>query len=619
MFGTPFGGDFHAALDTLASRGPDERGVWADPDLPDVMLGHRRLSIIDLVSGQQPMQLVDDDRFVIAYNGELFNFRELRRDLEKRGRRFATDSDTEVLLAGYAEWGEAVLPKLDGMFAFVVWDRKEREVFAARDRFGIKPLVWSSGSLHGHGGRRGSKYQSLGLVVASTLAPFFRLTGFPRRLRPGALHDYLASQAVQSPWTVLSTCHALMPGGTLRWRYNQPGPTIGSFWEVPHAASPEHQPGFDELLEATDAALRESVTRQLVADVPLGAFLSGGIDSSLMVRHMAEASSSPVKTFAVRFPFGRGYDESDAAAAVAEAFGCEHHVFDAGDIDGAALADAAALLDQPLADPAILPTLALSELTRKHVTVAISGDGGDELFGGYDRYSAGTSRYPSTPLQRLLARLGFRGRRALAGRDRVLWNRVKLGPFPGTRKDLLRLMPTGVPFAEGEVMGYWLSLVDRFRDRVTGEVDADALMRADLHTYLSENCLAKTDRASMAHALEVRVPILGNPVADVALPVHADVKLKHGLKSVLVELAKRDLPAAVWDRPKHGFSVPLREYFAGAWRERCEDWVSRCEALAPFLNAKEVRRRWASPREDARTKYTLIHLLAWLDTHPVDF
>ncbi|MEM6458708.1 MAG: asparagine synthase (glutamine-hydrolyzing) [Planctomycetota bacterium] len=614
MFGDTFADDFDDALDTLASRGPDERGVWVEPEAEQggVRLGHRRLSIIDLAAGQQPMALAPQhplhDRYRIVYNGELYNAGELRDQLEAKGHPFATRCDTEVLLAGFVEWGADVLPRLDGMFAFAVYDRRERCVFAARDFFGIKPLM-----VHASGG---------GLILSSTLAPFFRLRRFPRRLDPAAVREYLACQSVPSPMTILRGVRSLEPGTWLRWTVGDERGESGRFETIPGPSA--SQPSPDDFIEATDAALRESVRRQLVADVPLGAFLSGGIDSSLMVRYMADTASGSVKTFSVRFPFGKGYDESGAAEAVAERFGCEHHVLDARDITGDALAAAWAELDQPLADPAYLPTRALAELTRRHVTVAVSGDGGDELFGGYDRYALTEDRYPDTPGRRAIRQLvaarllpGAMGRRGLAGRERMLWDRVKLGPFPGTRKDMIPLLSPDFrgEARVGDTMGLWLGWLNCFAE--DGAATADTLMRADLHSYLSENCLAKTDRASMAHSLEVRVPMLGRPVADVALPVHASVKLANGPKSALVALAKRHLPGAVWDRPKHGFSVPLRGYFAGAWRDRCNDWLARCETLAPFLDARAVRRRWRRG-DDTRTLYTLIGLLAWLDLHDVD-
>jgi asparagine synthase (glutamine-hydrolysing) len=600
--GDRWAGGFDAALDSIASRGPDERGDWHGQG---VHLGHRRLSIIDLQAGQQPMRSADG-RYVLVYNGEIYNFKEIRQELEALGQTFTTRSDTEVLIEGYARWGRGVLDRLDGMFAFVVWDRKEKALFTARDRFGIKPLFYST---------------HLGFVAASTMQPFFKLPDFPRRLDYQALRDYLAVQSIPSPMTMLRDVRSLPPASWLTWDQATDQLETGRYWDIPQATS--NPIGFDELVDACDAALAKSVKRQLVSDVPLGAFLSGGIDSSLMVHYMAAASSKPVKTFTVRFDKRSGYDESRYARIVAERYGCEHHELDAHEIDGGRLVDSLTDLDQPLADPAYLPLRELCELTRQHVTVAVCGDGGDELFGGYPRFLRGESSYTGSTPFNLLHRLGLLPpalrRRALRGVEGLLWDRVKFGPFPGTRKDMAALLTPDIAIAceIDQTMRGWLDLAQRFGS----PIETDQLMRADLWTYLSENCLVKSDRASMAHSLEARVPMLGNPVADLVLPQPASVKMQGGLKSVLVELSKRHLTPDVWDRPKHGFSVPLQTYFNGSWRECCADWVGRSGELAPFLDAGSVRSRWSAclnGRGDKRGMYTLIALLGWLDTHKVD-
>lgn len=606
MIGSRHADAFDHALDSLASRGPDARGVWRDPQSP-VTLGHRRLSIIDLEGGTQPM-LSADQRYALTYNGELYNYRNLRDELERAGHRFTTQSDTEVLLQALIAWDIEALPRFDGMFAFALWDRHERTLLAARDRFGIKPLVYAP--------------TPDGLVLASTLAPLLALPGFPRKLNPAALREYLATQSIPAPLTMLQGVNALEPASWLRFSADASRVETGRYWALP---GPTDQPmTVDELIDATDSALRESVRRQMVADVPLGAFLSGGIDSSLMVHYMAQASRRPVRTFSVRFAGKDGYDESSIAQQVAQRLGCEHHEFDAADIDAPAFLDAVAQLDQPLADPAYLPTLALSRLTRQHVTVAISGDGGDEMFGGYDRFLRGEADYPTPRFRAALDRIGLLPgalrRRALGGVDRLLWERVKLGPFPHTRKDMTAVLAPEVREAAriGDTMQHWLSLASTF----ARPIDTDALIRADAWTYLSDNCLVKTDRASMAHSLEVRVPLLGNPVVDEVIRQPASVKLARGLKTPLHALAQRHLPAAVWDRPKHGFSVPLLDYFRGPWRSACDQLVDQAGTLAPFLNTPHLLSRWRrtlAGRDDARTMHTLLVLLAWLGEHRIDF
>jgi asparagine synthase (glutamine-hydrolysing) len=371
--------------------------------------------------------------------------------------------------------------------------------------------------------------------------------------------------------------------------------------------------------------LAQAVKDQLVADVPLGAFLSGGIDSSLVVHYMAQAGASPLKTFSVRFAEA-GFDESPAARAVAELYGTEHHVLDAPQLTADALAAALADLDQPLADPAYIPTWALSRLTRQHVTVALSGDGGDELFGGYPRFLDIADRHPDSTAKRLLRAMLRHGlapasltRRALAGADLLLYRRVELGDYPGSRKDLRRYLAPELAAASRPqaTLEVWRDLASRH-----GNYDRGALLRADLWTYLSENCLTKTDRASMAHGLEVRVPLLANALQDRMLRLPASVHFDAGGgKALLRALARRHLPDAVWNREKHGFSVPLRANFAGPWREWAETQVAATEHRAPWLDATAIATLWQEARRrkgNVRLMYTFAVLLAWLEKHPLD-
>lgn len=602
--GAAFRGEFDAALAALRTRGPDAHEVLAHGD---ALLGHARLSVIDLVGGRQPM-VAPDGRLALVYNGEIYNFAVLRKELEAAGHRFATQSDTEVLLHGYLHWGEAVLNRLDGMFAFAIHDRVDGSVFLARDRLGIKPLFWGE-----HAG---------GLVAASTLAPFFVLSAFPKQLDAQGLRDYLAFQTPLAPHTLVRAIHALPPGMCLRWKVGA-GATARQWWTIPAASA--QLPDRATLIEETDRLLAQAVRDQLVADVPLGAFLSGGIDSSLVVHYMAQAGAAPIRTFSVRFA-EQGFDESPAARAVAERFGTEHHVLDAPQLTADTLAAALADLDQPLADPAYIPTWALARLTRQHVTVALSGDGGDELFGGYPRFLDTADRYPDSVGKRLLRTLlkhglapGSLTRRALAGGDLLRYRRVELGDYPGSRKDLRRfLAPEVLAAAHPEhTLELWRSLAERY-----GNYDRASLLRADLWTYLSENCLAKTDRASMAHSLEVRVPLLANALQDRMLSLPAAVHFdRGGGKALLRALARRHLPEAVWNREKHGFSVPLRANFAGRWRDWCEAQLATAKMRAPWLRGDALAllgEEALQGRGNVRLFYTFIVLLDWLGTHPID-
>ena len=600
MVGTPWLEAAPLALATLRSRGPDEQTTL---NLGETVFCHTRLAVTDLLGGHQPMRTVDG-RYTIIFNGEIYNAPALRKELEAAGEIFLTDhSDTEVLLLGYRAWGAAILPRLDGMFAFAVWDAHTRRLFAARDRVGIKPFMYAA--------------VAGGLVFASTLAPFFALPDFPRQIDPEALRDYLAFQTVLAPQTFLRDVRQLPPAHSLVFDADNAQLTLTAWWRVPPAPaagdSPEH------LIADADAAIRESVTRQLMADVPLGAFLSGGIDSSLMVKYLSEQSRTPVRTFSMRFSDDQ-FDESRHARAVAALFGCEHHEFSAPDVTGDYFAGAIADLDQPLADPAYVMTHALSRLTREHVTVAISGDGGDELFGGYARFLKTADQYPAKVWHAPMRRLIDAGllpaallRRTLSGGEMLHYQRVELGPWPG-RKDLRQLLSPGMAarVRPEKTLALWRELLAEQGP----EINSDALMRADLWTYLSENCLGKTDRASMAHGLEVRVPLLGQPVIDFALRQPAAVHLKGSLKSILTGLARKELPETVWNREKHGFSVPLHRYFNAEWQGVADDAFARCATIAPFLNASAVHALWSdgkAGKASRRLVYTVLVLLLWLD------
>jgi asparagine synthase (glutamine-hydrolysing) len=608
--GDAFRADFDTALATLKSRGPDAREVLAHGQ---ALLGHARLAVIDVIGGQQPMTAANG-RLAMVYNGEIYNFAALRRELEAAGHAFTTRSDSEVLLTGYLHWGETVVQRLDGMFAFAIHDTQDGSVFLARDRLGIKPLFWGE--------------HANGLVAASTLAPFFALGAFPRKLDAEGLRDYLAFQTPLAPRTLVRDIHALPPGACLRWKVpkdagRSAGGAARQWWTIPDAT--EHAPDHETLVAETDGLLAKAIKSQLVADVPLGAFLSGGIDSSLVVHYMAQAGAQPLKTFSVRFAEA-GFDESPAAQAVAELYGTDHHVFDAPLLTADTLAAALADLDQPLADPAYVPTWALSRLTRQHVTVALSGDGGDELFGGYPRFLDTADRHPDNAAKRVLRGLLRHGlapasltRRALAGPELLLYQRVELGDYPGSRKDLRRYLAPEVAAASRPeaTLELWRELASRH-----GGYDRGALLRADLWTYLSENCLTKTDRASMAHGLEVRVPLLANALQDRMLRLPASVHFDAGGgKALLRALARRHLPQAVWNREKHGFSVPLRANLAGPWRDWCDARIASAPLHAPWLAAGPLAALWQEARQgrgNVRLMYTFVVLLDWLETHALE-
>lgn len=601
LIGTPWRNSAKTALAALTSRGPDDQDLV---EIGEATLGHTRLAIIDLVTGHQPMRS-SDGRYSIVFNGEIYNFQALRTELTGLGYSFETASDTEVLLHGFAAWGDALLTRLDGMFAFAVWDARERILFAARDRVGIKPFFYSTLS---------------GLSFASTLAPFFRLDGFPRKLDYEALRDYLAFQTPLAPHSFLADVRQLPPASWLRYEAATGKTQVQRYWSIPMPSS-DPVPPREELINQVETVLAASVRRQLVADVPLGAFLSGGIDSSLMVHYMAQAGARPLRTFSMRFA-EKGFDETSAALAVATRYGTEHTLIDAPNIGGDNLLAALRNLDQPLADPSYVMAAELSRATRQQVKVAISGDGGDELFAGYARYRVQESDFPDSLPKQLVRRLvrqrllpGAFLRRGLAGKEMMLYRQIELGPFEPSRKGLGHYLHEDAwrVCQPNRTLGLWQDLIQEFG----GSANTAALMRADLWTYLSENCLVKTDRASMAHGLEIRVPILGNGVLDAVLGWPSSVHVDNGGgKTILRDIARRHLPEQVWNRPKHGFSVPLREYFNGQWQEVGNHYFSHCQKIAPFLNAEASAVLWKrarAGRASRRLAYTVLVLLIFLE------
>ena len=549
------------ARDTIAHRGPDAAGEWWEGH---VFLGARRLSIIDLATGDQPMQSMDG-RYVIVFNGEIYNFLELRKLLAREGATFRTQSDTEVILEGYRRWGANVVEKLRGMFAFVIWDRLRSSAFGARDRVGIKPLCWSM--------------RKDALIVSSTLEPLCALDGF-ERLDLIAVRDLMTFDYIPAPRTIFEGVWKLEPGSRFEWRLGDAEPAIERYWSPPAANMATPVPDEDELEELLDRAVK----RQMISDVPIGAFLSGGIDSSLLVALMARHSSTPVRTFSVAFAEG-GVDESPIAKLVAQRYETEHTVLQAEEVGSGALLELLGHLDEPFCDPAVVPTYALSMLARRHVKVALSGEGGDEVFGGYPKYLLGEAELRPLPLS---ARL-YHTRRALAWKShavgRVYWwtrsqqERIRLawtryGNFRVFRRDIRQLLAS--TYHDAAVIDEYFEPWERRAQRYGKRFDTDVLMRADLETYLSENNLVKTDRASMLASLEVRVPYLDETVLERILPLPAQEKIVSGqLKALLIPIASRLLPREVWDRPKRGFHVPIGIRLAGAWRPAVEavlDW-----------------------------------------------
>ena len=563
-------------LDSIAHRGPDAEGEWQNGG---IYLGHRRLSIIDLATGDQPMESWDG-RYVIVFNGEIYNFPELRDLLVANGATFKTLSDTEVVIEAYRYWGVAAVDRLHGMFAFVIWDRDRHAAFAARDRLGIKPLCWAS--VPG------------GLVLASTLEPF-SLSGAFRNIDLEAVRDIMVYDYILAPRTIYKDVQKLEPGCQLEWGIGQRDPVIRRYWAPPLIKESLEPPDSDEL----ESLLDQAVKRQMISDVPIGVFLSGGIDSSLIVAFMARHSSNPVRTFSVGFNQGN-VDESPIAELVARQYGTDHTVLYGDELGSEDLLELFGRLDEPFCDPAFVPTYALSSLTRQHVKVALSGDGGDEVFGGYPKYLNAENVHFRLPFSSwvgpLLRKTMWRPRgmdrlywRTLKPDDQVQYGWVHYGDFPVFRKDLRQLLRPD--YHEAIQIEDYFKPWERRARRYGAGFERDVLMRADLETYLSENCLVKTDRASMLASLEVRVPYLDELVLDRILPLPAGVKIcNKRLKALLMPIARRLLPREVWDRPKQGFGVPYNICLSSAWAPALNAALSWGESNLNIFNYDYLRR-----------------------------
>lgn len=546
-------------------RGPDEGDVHTEAGLG---LAHRRLSIIDLASGQQPMFSADGS-LCIVFNGEIYNFRELARELGTLGYQFRTHSDTEVILYAWEEWGEQCVERFRGMFAFALYDRKTSSLFLARDRFGIKPLFYSVLA----DGR---------VLFASELKALKADPELPRKLDARAVEDYFALGYVPEPKTIYRNVHKLRPGHTLLFERGQPEPLQKQYWDLP----------FREIAVASEAdlqdellmRLKEAVQVRLVSEVPLGAFLSGGVDSSAVVAMMAELQADPVNTCAIGFDV-KTFNETEYAQAVAERYRTNHFQQTVRSDDFDLLDELAALYDEPYADSSAIPTYRVCQLARQRVTVALSGDGGDEHFAGYRRYRWHMNE------EKVRSYLPLGMRRALFGTAGRLYPKADWAPR------MFRAKATFQALARNSVEAYLFS-VSICSEEQRSALFSDALKRElqgysvdsvfheyaansptdhplsmiqylDMKTYLVGDILTKVDRASMAHSLEVRVPFLDHPLAEWVSGLSPEWKLRgQEGKYLLKKSLEKHLPADVLYRPKMGFGVPLAKWFRGPLRDR---------------------------------------------------
>jgi asparagine synthase (glutamine-hydrolysing) len=545
--GEPAGQD--VTLATLRHRGPDAEGAFARGN---AWVGQTRLSIIDVSTGDPPISNETDD-LGVALNGEIYNFRELRSGLEARGHRFTTRGDTEVIahLAEELEPTE-LAAALDGMFGVAVWDARHGRLTLARDRFGKKPLhYWQD---------------ARGLVFGSEIKAVLAHPRVPRRLRTDAIADYLTFGYVPTPDTFYEEIRSVPPGHVLVVEDGRV--TLTAYWEPrwPGAAGgPRLDVSFDEAARRVRSSLQAAVEKRLISDVPLGAFLSGGIDSSAVVGMMARAAGSGVATFTIGFEDDEGFDERPFAEAVARRHGTDHTEF-------VVKPDAADLMerlvehhDSPFGDSSALPTYLLSELTAKHVTVALCGDGGDELFGGYERFAAALAlaHWERVPARARTALRDFAVARRPAGGSTLAKVRRAMARSDLTAPEGLLAWVSYVPAEQREQLIGTAHApgIERYMEiwqRSDGSATLDRLLDLNLRTYLLDDLLPKVDRMSMAHSLEVRAPFLDRDVAELAFRLKPSTKIRGlRLKRVLKAAVADLLPPELLNRPKRGFGIPL--------------------------------------------------------------
>jgi asparagine synthase (glutamine-hydrolysing) len=596
-----------AMRDRLTHRGPDDAGHKIDGNVGIAM---RRLSVIDVSGGHQPIHN-EDGHCAIVYNGEVYNYPELQRDLLARGHRFATDTDTETILHLYEDDPDNFLQHLNGMFGLAVYDGRNRSVTIARDRLGIKPLYYAE--------------TREGLIFGSEIKSLLVHPALDRDLDPQAIDLFLRHKYIPAPWTAYRQIRKLPAGHALTWRDGDY--EISQYWR-PSYQEKRTEP-FDVLAEELRDRLRSAVRSQMVSDVPLGAFLSGGIDSSAIVSLMAEASDRPIQTFSIGFDEA-SYNELDHAEAVAASIGADHHSQivrpDVADLFDTVMDQ----FDEPFGDASAIPTFLVSQFARQNVTVALSGTGADELFAGYERYWAvglgnayrcvpGAIR--SMTEQVLNALPSGHRKRSLIHRARSFVSSCGASPIdqhagivsafrseemrslytPDFAEDLNQTDPLGTLYADSD-----------------GVAELDRLLDVDTATLLAEDYLVKDDRMSMAHSLELRVPFLDHTLVEFAASIPPEMKLKgFSTKRILKKALQDLLPSSILNRPKHGFEMPVAAWLAGPLRGHVEDRLYNSgSGVLDMLDGTTIRglidRHTSGQENNARQIWSLLSLDRWL-------
>jgi asparagine synthase (glutamine-hydrolysing) len=571
-------------------RGPDDAGIYLNGN---VGLGFNRLSIIDLAGGHQPLSNEDGTVWII-FNGEIYNFESLHRDLERRGHRFRTRSDTETIVHAWEEFGENCVEKLRGMFAFVIYDERRRVLFGARDRLGIKPFYYY--------------HDANQFAFASEIKSLLELPDIPREIETAALWEFLRRRYVIGPHTMLRNIRKLEPGHTIRVSAN--GIQVNRYWDLPLGGPRKITEA--EALEQTDALLKESVRMHLVADVPLGVFLSGGLDSSTVVALMSELGARQIKTFSI------GYDgaesELEYAAVVAKCFGTDHHELHLSSVDfQEALPRIVWHMDEPVGDEACIPLFYLAQFARQEVTVALSGEGSDELFGGYPIYATMLALEKLNPVP--LIGLFGKALGTVAGDTKVRKYAHMLG-----RPLEARYGGVGGLFTEQQANALLQSKsrldgVSSAYEQCRGLPDLCRMSYVDMKTWLVDDLLVKADRMTMANSLELRVPFLDHVLVEFAAGLPSYLKVRRNTtKYLLKKWAERLLPKTIIYRAKKGFPVPTKSWFRGDLaRFVRETLLATDSAPRQFFSRPELERVLAMHQRENRSTqiYTLLVFDAW--------
>lgn len=615
-FSQQFGGEetLKTMGDAIAHRGPDAHGIYHQGNIG---LCHRRLSIIDLSeTGNQPMHS-HDGRFIIVFNGEIYNYQSLRQQLTAEGYPFETQTDTEVILALYARDGNNLLNLINGMFAFAIWDTRNESLFIARDRIGKKPLYYHQ--------------IDNDIVFASELKALLKLPKIPKEIRLDAVYDFFAYQYIPDPKTIFENIYKLEPGHYLQVDRN--GITKQQYWDISFAK--QSNASEEALKFELQALIQQCTTSRMISDVPLGAFLSGGVDSSGIVATMAKNSETPITTCSIGFDT-KQFNETEFAQQVAEQYHTDHHEYTVHENVKDNLKKIVSYFDEPFGDPSLVPTYFVSQLARQKVTVAIAGDGGDEVFAGYEKYSTDhienklrnaiptfirKSLFPI--METLFSKFDFK----IARKATTLLNNLQQSPAMGfyqTNAQITDKIWAEITSAKTrETLGSYhpSTITTNFYEQCDGTDHLAKILYTDIKTYLPGGILVKVDRMSMANSLEVRAPILDYQLMEFSATVPSSLKFNQGEKKYLLKEAfKDDLPDDILYRKKMGFSVPLAQWLREELKELTQTTLFQSAGGVPdYFNMINIQKLWdqhqQGQKDNATVLWSLLMFQLWWDEY----